>query len=310
MLIAKKLSLKLLIPFAFGLGMTACVDRAEAPLKECERLKAEAKITEALKACEQAVAADPKGKSGVAAASLLGTLKGSSGTPCSCPPGDPLCSCAGREPAGTSSAAAPSETKPKLDPAAAIDLCKKGGRSACSAACDVGDLPSCVTFAEGLLAGSDRDAKKACEAPLRKACDGKVGRGCSALARCLDVVILADGRKTYLKDKREKAALNEQACTFNDGLGCFSSAKNYEEGYGVEQDDAKSAALMNKALTLMPKQCDSGDGKSCLSLAMLYSPASASARVQKSEAKSKALYQQACDAGEEVACNLVKAGAK
>jgi TPR repeat protein len=124
------------------------------------------------------------------------------------------------------------------------------------------------------------------------------------------VIIIADGRKTYLKDKREKAELNEKACTLDDGLGCFSSAKNYEEGEGVEQDDAKSAASMKKALALMPKQCDAGDGKSCFSLAMLYNPASASTLVAKSDAKSKALYKQACDAGEEMACNVVKAGAK
>lgn len=229
---------------------------------------------------------------------------------CACPPGDPLCDCFRRAQAKEAPSTAPSEAKPTLDPAAATNLCKKGDRAACSAACDGGDLPSCITFAEGLLSGSDRNTKKECEAPLRKACDAKIGRGCSALGRCLGAVIVADGRKTYLKDKREKATLNEQACTLGDGLGCFGAAKSYEDGDGVEQDDAKAESLFKKALTLMPKDCAAGDGKSCLSLAMLYSPASASTRVPKSEAKSKALYKQACDAGEEMACNVVKGGAK
>lgn len=246
----------------------------------------------------------PEGLTGAASAAA-------SATPCTCSPGDPRCDClmkARTNPA--TSAAVESNTKPRLDPAAAIDLCKKGESAACSAACDGGDLPSCVAFAESLLSGSDRNAKKGCEAPLRKACDGKVGRGCSALARCLSAVILADGRETYVKDKREKATLNEQACTLDDGLGCFGVAKNYEEGEGVEQDDTKAEALMKKALTLMSKECKGGDGKSCLSLAMLYSPDSASTRVQKSETKSKALYKQACDAGEELACNVLKADGK
>lgn len=223
-----------------------------------------------------------------------------SAAPCTCPPGDPLCECLTKAQA---QAAASTNTKPKLDPTAAADLCRKGENDACSSACGGGDLPSCITFGEGLLSGSDRNARRECVAPLRKACDGKVGRGCSALARCLSAVIIADGRKTYLKDKREKAELNEMACTLDDGLGCFGAAKNYEEGYGVEQDDAKSAALMKKALALIPKECDAGDGKSCLSLAMLYSPQSASTIVQKSEAKSKAFYKKACAAGEQMACN-------
>ena len=67
---------------------------------------------------------------------------------------------------------------------------------------------------------------------------------------------------------------------------------------------------MKKALALVPKQCEAGDGKSCLALAMLYSPQSASTREQKSEAKSKALYEKACKAGEEMACNALKAGAE
>jgi hypothetical protein len=289
-----------------------CTDRAEPGLKECQDLKAASKFNEALSACEKAVATDPTSKSGQQAATLLPELKAHalSGRPCSCPPGDPLCSCAGKAPTDPPPPGTTSTAKPKLDPAAAIDLCKKGESAACSSACDGADLPSCVTFAEALLSGSDRDAKRACEAALRKACDGKIGRGCSALARCLDVVILADGRKTYLKDKREKAALNEQACTLNDGLGCFSIAREYEEGYGVEQDDAKAEALMKKALTLMPKACEEGDGGSCFSLAMLYDPKSASTRVPKSEAKSNALYAKACKAGEEMACNALKAGTK
>ncbi len=176
-------------------------------------------------------------------------------------------------------------------------------------ACDGGDLKACVAYADKLLKGTDKEAKRGCEAPLRKACDGKIGRACSDLgSRCLPAIILADGRKTYLKDKKDKAELNEQACQFDDGLGCFNIAKNYEEGYGVDQDEAKAEERMKKALTLLPKECDAGDGKSCFSLAMLYNPKTASNRVPKDDAKSKGFYKKACDAGEELACNVLKDG--
>ncbi len=176
-------------------------------------------------------------------------------------------------------------------------------------ACDGGDLAACVAHADRLLKGSDAKAKRGCEAALRKACDGNVGRACSDLgSRCLAAIILADGRKTYIKDKKDKAELNEKACKLDDGLGCFNIAKNYEEGYGVDQDEAKAEELMRKALTLLPKECEKNDGKSCLSLAMLYNPKSASTRVPKDEARSMAFYKKACDAGEEMACNVLKAG--
>jgi hypothetical protein len=52
-----------------------CTDQAEAPLRECERLKSEAKLDEAVKACERAIAVDAKSKAGVAAASRMTELK-------------------------------------------------------------------------------------------------------------------------------------------------------------------------------------------------------------------------------------------
>lgn len=173
-------------------------------------------------------------------------------------------------------------------------------------ACTGGDLPACVKYADTLLKGSDKAAKRGCEAPLRKACDGNVGRACSDLgSRCLPAIILADGRKTFIADKKAKAELNEKACGLNDGLGCFNIAKDYEEGFGVVADEAKAGELMKKALSLLPKECDAGDGKSCFALAMLYNPSTASTRVPKDDAKSKQFYKKACEAGEEMACNVV-----
>jgi hypothetical protein len=52
-----------------------CTDQAEAPFQECARLKGEAKLDEAIKACERAVGADAKSKAGVAAASMLSDLR-------------------------------------------------------------------------------------------------------------------------------------------------------------------------------------------------------------------------------------------
>jgi len=52
-----------------------CTDPAEAPLRECQRLKSEAKLDDAMKACEQAVSASAKSKAGLAAASLVTEIR-------------------------------------------------------------------------------------------------------------------------------------------------------------------------------------------------------------------------------------------
>lgn len=52
-----------------------CTDPAEVPLRECQRLKGEAKLNDAIRACEQAVSASAKSKAGLAATSLVSELK-------------------------------------------------------------------------------------------------------------------------------------------------------------------------------------------------------------------------------------------
>lgn len=52
-----------------------CTDPAAAPLGECQRLKAESKLDDAVRACQQAIAASAKSKAGVAAAALVSDLK-------------------------------------------------------------------------------------------------------------------------------------------------------------------------------------------------------------------------------------------
>lgn len=191
--------------------------------------------------------------------------------------------------------------KPVVDLPSSIANCKKGEQSGCSAACDGGDLPSCVALGEIDIKSDDTTIKKSCVGPLRKACDGNVAKACSTLAsRCL----VLDGTK------EEKAALNEKACTLNDGMGCLNAAANYEQGYGVGQDAAKGKELSDKALVLLPKECDGGDAKSCVSLAMLYDPATKSKRVAKDKAKAAGLFKRACDGGEQNACEAVKRLAK
>jgi TPR repeat protein len=204
---------------------------------------------------------------------------------------------------GGSAIAAPGATRDEN-----VAKCKTRDTAGCSAACEQGDLPSCVTSADLSLKDSDKETKKGCETPLRKACDGNVGRACSMLAsRCIPAV---QGFKSTEQGKAERAALNEKACSLDDGLGCFNISKNYEEGYGVAQDDAKAASLMSKALKLMPKACDGGDAASCLSLAMLYDPESKSKRVPKDANKAKALYKKACDGGEQIGCRNAAGSAK
>jgi hypothetical protein len=53
----------------------ACTDPGEVPLRECQRLKGEANLNDAIKACEQAVSASAKSKAGLAAASLVSELR-------------------------------------------------------------------------------------------------------------------------------------------------------------------------------------------------------------------------------------------
>ena len=55
--------------------LPACADKAEPALRQCEQLKSEAKLQEALKACEQSVSIDPRSKAGTAAANIASTLK-------------------------------------------------------------------------------------------------------------------------------------------------------------------------------------------------------------------------------------------
>lgn len=201
------------------------------------------------------------------------------------------------------SAAAP----PAMTQDAALAACKTGDARGCSTACSGGDLPSCATDGELLLKTGSPSEKAACESPLRKACDGNIGRACSNLAsRCLPTTILATGRKTFESDKKEQAALNLKACNLNDGFGCLNASITYESGYGVDPDTSQAATLASKALRLLGKECDAGDGKSCRLLAMQYDPATKSNLVTKNGPKAGGLYKKACDAGEDTACDPAK----
>ena len=73
----------------------ACTDKAEAPLRDCQRLLAQSKPDEARQECERAVNVDKTSRSGKQAAAILADLPATveSASPCSCPPGDPLCAC-------------------------------------------------------------------------------------------------------------------------------------------------------------------------------------------------------------------------
>ena len=194
---------------------------------------------------------------------------------------------------------------PARSQATVVEACKQRDLSSCSDACKGGDLGSCAVFGGLLLKSDDKAAKRGCEDPLRRACNGMIGRACTNLYSCLKWLSFnAEGRRGEITeaDKRETTSLAIKACDLQDGLGCEAAARSVGEGYGIDADEDKARAYAKKAMKLLPKECESGDGDSCFAMAMLLKPGVP--RGAPDAARSAALFGKACDAGIAMACGM------
>ena len=203
----------------------------------------------------------------------------------------------------TASATASAPGEPAVDVPAAIEACKKGKEAGCKTACEANDLASCLALGEILLASKSPEEKAECQFPLKKACEGDIGRACSAFApRCASAVERAGGRPLPAS---EEFKLNQKACDLGDGPGCLLIAKHTEQGTGVTKDLAKAAELYKKALETLQKECDASDARSCLQLGAEFDPEIKS-KHPKDPKKAGELYKKACDGGEAMGCAGVK----
>ena len=199
----------------------------------------------------------------------------------------------------------PSSVKPTVIDDAAVQ-CKGGSQNACKTACDKDNAPSCLILGEMLLKSSDRSVRSGCKEPLRKACNADIGRACSTLgSRCLASLNPGAG----VGFKAEKAQLNLKACELGDGVGCSNAAKNADDGDGVPRDLSKASQLREKAFRLLAKECDGGDARSCLTLAMKTDPETAPQGIPKDAKKALDLYRKACEGGEQIGCNNARRAA-
>jgi hypothetical protein len=186
-----------------------------------------------------------------------------------------------------------------VDATAAKAACQKTDQTACTAACDAGDAPSCVRLGDILWEAGE---KTAALARLKKACQDLTpasGRACWSYSARLPMPGLKATEREDMKYRITRWDLNKTACDLGDGYGCVSASKNLSEGYGTDKDEVKAQALLNKAVAILTKECDSGDAVSCRSLAMLYE---AGRSIAKDTKKAAVLYRKACDGGDDIGC--------
>lgn len=217
-------------------------------------------------------------------------------------------------PAPSTSASSPLPT-PVLDPQAEL-----------ARACDAGDATACARLGTQRLDAGDTQRgipllRKACEArdigacarlgavhehgqgipadPVeaerlyRLACDlgqGKVA-ACTDLASVLTRV--GDARRA------EAHAILDHACDADEPRACSYLGLIYTEGLGVPYNDASWRA----GARLYQKSCDLGRLGSCWHLGLLYR---AGHGVPQSAARARALFEKACDGGDDSGCDELR----
>ena len=241
-------------------------------------------------ACTNAIVTDPNSKSGKAATEKIVSLKER---------------IAAKEKADA-------EAKAKL-----VGACKSGDTGACGAACDAGDPTSCVTLGLVDLASEDDAVQAKAEGPLTKACNGGAGKACYELARKLsEIRAAALTPSAAMKLAMDKAATHEigleeasfatKGCDVNYGAACAEIAARYIDGSPVQKDAVKGKQLGEKAVKLLPADCEAGDGRSCTVLGTLYvGRYGARYGLPKDATKGLAFFKKGCAAKDEDACKLV-----
>jgi uncharacterized protein len=170
--------------------------------------------------------------------------------------------------------------------------------------CDAGDPASCWNLALALRGGPDAgDSGERIRTLAERACQGDLGTAC-----------LFAGEEALKADPTHAAELFKRACDHGDQDGCALAAARtpaeaarlrvhldcqagdptscYNDALGLEKRDAKAAA------ELYEKTCPAVT-LACTNLGALYQHGSG---VTKDPRRARALYRQACDAGEPIAC--------
>jgi uncharacterized protein len=195
----------------------------------------------------------------------------------------------------------------------ASEACKTGDVSRCDVACTAGNNDACLTLGQLRLKSDDDAVKANAVTPLKKACDGGLGRACSEVGgpslfairtKEIGALKLMKDKAKQLEIKEEQVRLITKGCDLNDGLGCATLAGWYAEGYGVSKDSSKAAELSKKAVGLFENECDGGNAESCTGLGYLY--IGGRNGVPNDKAKALKLFKKACDAKEELACTGLK----
>lgn len=206
---------------------------------------------------------------------------------------------------GTIPKAGDKKAEGKAAPAAAppdeatLAACNNKERSACTKACDGGDIPSCLTLGKLFWNEKDKSLQQQCREPLEKACNANVGKACTALSDCLGLIAHQQGQRG--SNKVECTALELKACDLNDGPGCTMAGQHVKDGYGVEADEARGQALIVKGFEILPKACDAGDDDACYALASAYQWGTFE-MLPKSPGKAAVYSKKACNLGNQDGC--------
>ncbi len=166
-------------------------------------------------------------------------------------------------------------------------------RSLFEKSCDAGSAEGCAllgTMYAGGSAGLTADAAKA-RALFQRACDGGDPFGCFRLG-----LMHEHGEAGFPADEAKGVAMQHEACDDGSAWACCMWAREYTM-YG---EDPKLASEVTRASELFHRACDMGEGLCCESLGYYY--AHARLGLAYSGAKSKAMYQRACDLGWTRAC--------
>ena len=159
---ARSLTLKFTLS-VLALVAAGCTNKADAPLKECQRLRSEGSLDEAVKACEQAVASDAKSSSGQQASTLLAALR-----------------------AAVARANADKQATEafKLWDGQGISKDQPSAQRSFDTSCQQGSPLGCAGLGVSFLDGVNGTGKDYTKALLQLAspCNAKVARACSALA--------------------------------------------------------------------------------------------------------------------------------
>ena len=180
---------------------------------------------------------------------------------------------------------------------------KGSDQSSCVIACDGGDAPSCLALGRLFQEGDDGPQKHCGFAPLRKACDAGIGDACEWLGDAYMDIANSVG-KNHDEALKTRVEFRAKGCDLGAGPACEALATDYDNGYGVAQDKAKSELFTKKALPLLERECAGKDASSCFTAGSLYEKGERG--IMPNRQKSMSLYKQACALGDQFVCNKLK----